>query len=191
MGNFRNVAIAAVVFATGVVTGSDRADASTVICTVGNTHSYTLMTALSASPCISGNDTNTITSSFEILGHTGWILADKTDEALGDGALSLSLTGQTWSLVATPDHTFEKIMITLKQGNNFAGFLIDQLAGFTGTWGTSGPGQGTNGLSHASVYYIGKGETPNPVPLPAAAWLLLSGMGGLGFMGWRKKRAAA
>jgi hypothetical protein len=30
-----------------------------------------------------------------------------------------------------------------------------------------------------------------PIPLPAAAWMLLSAMGGLGALGWRKRRAAA
>ena len=36
------------------------------------------------------------------------------------------------------------------------------------------------------------GLTPVPqIPLPAGAWLLLSALGGLGFMGWRRKRAVA
>jgi len=29
--------------------------------------------------------------------------------------------------------------------------------------------------------------TPTPTPLPAAAWLLVSGIGGLGLAGWRRK----
>jgi hypothetical protein len=32
-------------------------------------------------------------------------------------------------------------------------------------------------------------QAPSPVPLPAGVWLLLSALGGLGFAGWRRKRA--
>ena len=52
--------------------------------------------------------------------------------------------------------------------------------------GTSG------GLSHhTQAGDLGGGINPPPIPLPAAAWLLLSGIGGLGVMGWRKRRADA
>jgi len=30
-----------------------------------------------------------------------------------------------------------------------------------------------------------------PVPLPAGVWLLLSALGGLGFAGWRRRKAVA
>ena len=36
------------------------------------------------------------------------------------------------------------------------------------------------------------GLTPvDPIPLPAGAWLLLSALGGLGFAGWRRRKAVA
>jgi hypothetical protein len=54
----------------------------------------------------------------------------------------------------------------------------------------SNPNGNLFGLSHIA-FFNGPAQGPNPIPLPAAAWLLLSGMGGLGVMGWRKRRAAA
>jgi hypothetical protein len=34
-------------------------------------------------------------------------------------------------------------------------------------------------------------KEPSPVPLPAGVWLLLSALGGLGFIGWRRKSVTA
>ena len=42
---------------------------------------------------------------------------------------------------------------------------------------------------NGSAIYGFSSDVP-PVPLPAAAWLLLSALGGLGFAGWRRKRIA-
>jgi len=32
---------------------------------------------------------------------------------------------------------------------------------------------------------------PNPIPLPASALFLLSSIGGIGFLGWRRRQGAA
>lgn len=163
--------------------------------------------------CLSGNDTNTITSTFSLLGQTGWILADKTDGG-GNGHAELTLTGEDqtaqtpgWT-IDLKGSTFQYLMITLKQAGGptggFGAFLIAANT-LSGTWETlkekknSNPIQyeAKNDISHASLYYIGKGTTTvvppptTPIPLPAGAWLALTALGGFAVLRRRKAHAAA
>ncbi len=55
-----------------------------------------------------------------------------------------------------------------------------------GSWDWTNPEQGTS-------YLVFEAEIsgPAPVPLPAAAWMLMAGIGGLGAMKRRSKKKAA
>ena len=148
-------------------------------CTVGNV-SYTATQSvpdaiISVDYCQSGNDKNTIDT-------LGWTLGDATDTTGLN--FTISLTGQTWSILNPLGYT--SLLLTFKQGNSFVGFLLDMTEPLTGTWGTTGPGQSVNDLSHASVWYSGSPTLP-PVPLPAAGFLLIGALGGLAAVRRRRK----
>lgn len=147
--------------------------------------SFTLGHAVDVT-CVGGkNDTNTINAGYELFGHTGWILAQKTDGPEGDGKVTFAIAPEndtragTWKIGQYTG--LEKAMVTLKAGNGFAAFLLD-VKDLAGTWSSS------KGLSHASIYYKGN---PAPIPLPAAAWLLIGGIGALAATARRRKAAAA
>lgn len=81
---------------------------------------------------------------------------------------------------------YEYVLVTLKQANGFAAFLLDTSEALAGTWLTAGPGKSVGGLSHASVYYAGDVAPPPQVPLPASAALLGLGVGALALLRRRK-----
>jgi hypothetical protein len=185
----RRIAAALLAAGTFAAVTAAPATAATLGCaTAGNGNSgasFTLGHAVAVT-CVSGkNDTNTIGAEYALFGHTGWKLAQKTDGHDGDGKVVFTIAPEndtksgTWKI---GDYTgLEKAMITLKAGNGFAAFLLD-VKDLAGTWTSS------KGLSHASVYYKGN---PAPIPLPAAAWLLIGGMGALAATARRRKAATA
>lgn len=136
----------------------------------------------SAAECFSGNDTNQIDASFEMFGMDGWVLSEKNDSASGDSTITFSTApvngseSGDWEIDSLAGKS--NIVITLKAGNGFGAFLLDQTAAepLVGAWSTG------KDLSHASIYY-----NVNPVPLPAAAWLFGSALFGLVGIGRRKK----
>lgn len=170
------------------------ASASAATCGIGEI-TFELNTAGGAD-CIAGNDlgANGVTAQdLEVVGMTGWILGDSTDNtAASDGVVTFASapttndTSGTWEL---NDFTGYVVMIVLKADNYFAGF--SPIIGTSGDWNISFFNSNANGgqgsiegkeLSHASVYY-----QVSEVPLPASAFLLLAGIGGIAVL--RRKKA--
>jgi hypothetical protein len=89
-------------------------------------------------------------------------------------------TGGTWSFAANGGETLVPKYLVLKAGNEFG---LWDITGFSsGTWDTTVFTK--SAISHISFYDTGI------VPLPAAAWLLLSGMGALGLAARRRRTDA-
>ena len=135
--------------------------------------------------CFEGNDTNSINSTFELFGQTGWILSDKNDDSNGDGTIEFAasptngIKSGSWEIDTLAGLT--DIVITLKAGNGFGAFLLDLTVSnpLAGTWSSS------KGLSHASIYY--RGESTE-VPEPGIIALLALGFLGIGIVGRRVRK---
>lgn len=147
--------------------------------------------------------------------YNDWIFAGRDNGLDGQEGttsipINLVLTGGTlagtWSINSTIFSLYEMVMLVFKDGNgippNYVGYLFDIFDGTTGTY-SSPFANSVNGnpkeISHVSVYVRGVGACPSgncsppvgEVPLPAGILLLISALGGLGFLARFRKAGAA
>lgn len=129
-----------------------------------------------------------------------WTIADKIDVggSLLGSFFSITVTetkggaalGGTWSLL--PGLVFapgESYAMVLKGTTSSFVYLLDTSSTF-GTWSTADLRTGPQGRNQAGLSNITLMGTAAPIPLPAAAWLLLGGIAGLGAVARRRRLAA-
>lgn len=105
-----------------------------------------------------------------------------------DGPYGVATAG-TWHVDFWPGAATSEIAFVLKAGPEYAAYQMDQRAeSLSGAWSTAllTSKKGPRGISNISVWAKPGGKippdpfvAPAPIPLPAAAWMLMAGIGGL------------
>lgn len=141
----------------------------------------------------------------EAFGSAGWsfeeVLAvdpDDFDGTINGMKFSIALAedGKSGTWFLNNDFFFpagEDFAFVLKAATTSFTYLVDTSAGTSGTWSTvdiTTPGQGNQQPTLSNIRLIGT-AAPSVIPLPAAGWLLLGGLGALGALGHRRRKQAA
>jgi len=177
------------------------ASATTLTLTgAGTTCSTSQLTvSLDCEGAYSGNASSDIDALTVLFGETGWSELEKVDASSGSsGGLTVTTTDGTIGTWAYSGDTsaFGGMIAILKGGPTFSAYLLDlEVVPLAGDWNTSGILKGNGGagpeLSNFTLWTRpGGGPDTPPVPLPAAGWMLLAGVGGLAAWGRRRRNAA-
>ncbi len=109
------------------------------------------------------------TIEYETISDVDWIVSP--DDAWPDSTGTWFFSSSVWS-------TFEDVMIVVKTGPAFSGYLMNNSLQYTsGTWDS-----GAKDLSHLTLY--ARGETP--IPEPGTLLLLGAGLMGIAALGSKK-----
>ncbi len=139
-----------------------------------------------------GNDSNQDLSG--LFSKADWTELVKVN--IEGGETENTQNGVKLSLTAGNEFTWEvadwmgynPVMAVVKAGDYFSAFLLDTSLGTKGAGNTFsivvGKKLNNPDISHLTLY-----NTPAVVPLPAAGWLLLMGLGGLGVASRRRRKA--
>jgi hypothetical protein len=94
----------------------------------------------------------------------------------------------TWSFTGDGSLSHLPSYMVVKAAKNWALYALD--GALSGSWSTAGlltpNGKNQAGVSHISFY-----NSAAAIPLPAAGWLILAGLGGLGAIARKRKARAA
>lgn len=177
--------------------GEKKSDKETITNTGTACLTSSVTGALSCLGIFNGNNSNSDVGG--LFGIADWSDEFKIDSNAGTldfagTTLTVSNSDKTWSL--SNAGTYASMMFVLKGGPTWSAFNMDTSV-LGGSWDTqsmlTGEGSRGAGLSHWSVYVFGErldnpppDESPDPVPLPAAGWMLIAGIGAIFSMRRRK-----
>lgn len=198
LNTVKSLFAAAAFAAAGVAVGASSAAAAPKPTPVTACPSPFAVTTATACAVGSGNnDKAELLNDIFGLGVDDWALAAKDESASASTGGTFDLDGfasaksGSWSVASFDGYKYAALVV--KGGSNgWLAYLLDTTV-TSGSWSTLGilnGGGNQPDLSHLSLY-VGGGqvaEPPSSVPLPAAIWMLLAGLGGIAALS--RKRAA-